>query len=262
MKRWTKAISGTTVAVALALGGTMGPASAATSRYSVSESGIKDGNPSSVDNGWYREDTRPGGSVSVTRHLTSASDGFSGPAGFGDGALAITTNNSNYAKAQVMNHSLQGKSLSTVTALDYWTFQSSETGSVNDAASLQLRVDVDGDLTTTADQTNLVYEPYWNDTEGTDPQSALAPDVWQHWEATGGDWWSSKQITCGAFSLAPGAGGPPFSRPSAVAEACPTAKVVAFGVNAGSYNRNYVVAVDGLHISTTTDDFTYDFGPK
>ncbi len=265
MHRFTKLLCGAAFATAVTLGGTVGTGSAANSpqRFRVVENDLKDGYGTQQNNSWYREDTRPGGSVSLTQHLVGSSDGFDGPEGFnGNGALALTTNNTNYAKAQLMNHNLQGSPLGDVTALDYWTYQSSTSGSAVDAPSYQLKIDLDGDLSTTDDQTTLVYEPYWNDAEGPSPQQPLAPDVWQHWDATAGDWWSSKQITCGEFSVAPGAGGPPFTRPSEVAQNCTGAQVVAFGVNIGSYNRNTIVATDGLHIATSTDDFTYDFGPK
>ncbi len=236
------------------------PAFAETATLAASDTVIHDGyaaNPSASDYLWYREDTRPGGNV-------FSSKTFGAPAGLGDGSLLLGTTADNAAKAQLMTSKIaRGTALADVTGLSYWTYQSLLTGSITDAGpSFQLRVDLDGNLGTTADVTNLVYEPYWNDAEGPDPQQPLAPNTWQHWDMIGGQWWTSKQITCGALSVAPGAGGPPFTDPSEVATNCVGAKVVAIGVNVGSYNPNYLVAVDGIHFQSTTDDITWNFGPK
>ena len=45
------------------------------------------------------------------------------PEGFGNQALALTTNNSGAAKAQLINHAdeVAGTLLSTVNELSYWT---------------------------------------------------------------------------------------------------------------------------------------------
>ena len=65
-----------------------------------------------------------------------------------------------------------------------------------------------------------------------------------------------------AFSVAPGAGGPPFTTPGTVGANCPGATVLEVGVDVGSYNPDYTVAVDGLRLQTATDSYTWDFGPK
>jgi hypothetical protein len=150
---------------------------------------------------------------------------------------------------------------------DYWTYQSGDdtkapgaTGTINDNASYQLQIDLNGDAD--GGFVNLVYETYWNDTEGSDPQQAITPDTWQHWVATEGDWWASKPIDCGDFHLAQGSGGAPFSRPSEVGAACADAVVVGVGLNVGSYNPNHIVGADGLHITTIDKDLTYNFEPK
>ena len=133
---------------------------------------------------------------------------------------------------------VRGTLLATVTGLDYWTYNSSTTSPAIADASYQLVIDPDGDPNT-ANNTTLVYEPY---NQNTTP----VQDTWEHWDATNGNWWSSKQITCGAFSVAPGAGGPPFTTPGTVGANCPGATVLEVGVDVGSYNPDYTVAVDGL----------------
>src|SRR4051812_16325427 len=132
-------------------------------------------------------------------------------------------------------------------------------------AHLDLEVDIDGDLSTTADRTTLVYETYWNDTEGTDPQHSegILPDEWQFWDAIAGGWWSTENVACGdEFTVEATAGGPPNTRPGDIANNCNGAKVVSLSVAVGSFNPNYIVAVDGVHFETVNNTYTWDFGPK
>lgn len=255
--RWWKIALGVGFASALALGPTVA-ATAATNTVRVTESSLRDGypaNPSSSDNLWYRMDTRVGGGVTLTKD-------FGAPPGFGDGSLALTTQNTNTAKAQLLTtgNGVRGTALAAVTDLSYWTYQSSTTSPPIADASWQLVVDTDGNLNTTADQTTLVWEAY----NGNDTTQPIVPDQWQFWDTTGGQWWSSRAISCngGAFTLAAGHGGPPFTTPAAVAAGCPGAVVAAIGVNVGSSNPNYTVAVDGVHFETLTSSTTWDFGPK
>jgi hypothetical protein len=257
--RTLKVLACAAIAGAVVLGPGL-PAFAETATLQTTDVVTRDGyaaSPSASDGLWYREDTRPGGSVIHTK-------AFGAPTGLGDGSLVLSTNSQNSAKAQLLtSYAVRGTALTDVTGLSYWTYQSTALGgSAEASASLQLRVDIDGDLNTTSDVTNLVYEPYWNDTEGPAPQQPLAPGTWQYWDATGGQWWTSKQITCDAFSVAPGAGGPPFTSPSQVATNCAGAKVLQIGVNVGSFNPNYLVGVDGLHFQSSAHDLTWNFGPK
>jgi hypothetical protein len=277
VRRRTKAVLGTGLGGVVLLGGSIGPAAAETVTHRVNEDLIKDGYPaerSADDANWYREDTRPGSSSTLGTSYGSTPIGA--PPDFGNGSLILTTNNTNSAKAQLITSAdVYGTPLADVDGLDYWTYQATvarESGNGNPPtadASYQLRVDLDGDLSTTGDVANLVFEPYWND-EATDPGSpsnpdqALTPDTWQHWDATGGNWWSSKTYSCTGLELTNGGGGAPFYTPAQVAAGCPGSKVVAIGANVGSFNPNYIVATDGIHISTLTDDFTTNFepGPK
>jgi hypothetical protein len=265
MKRKLKFGAGALFACALAIGPAW-PAGATDSTHGVIDSTIRHGypsNPSSSDNLWYLEDTRVGGSVVIT------SD-FGGPTGFGSKSLGLATNNQNSAKAQAFTYQdVRGLALGAVTGLSYYTYQSSLTRTTEDGPAFQLRVDTDGNLSTIGDQTNLVYEPYWNDVEGPDPQQPLAPNTWQFWDATAGDWWSSQAINCSGgtptpFTVPAGAGGGPgtFTTPAAVANGCPGALVAAIGVNVGSFNPSFIVAADGIRLQTATDSYTWDFGPK
>jgi hypothetical protein len=231
---------------------------AGTSVKRVSETTLRDGNPPSLsksDSIWYREDTRVGGGVTLTRDF-GAPPSTVGPAGhpnFGDGALALTTNNTTTAKAQLFTSKrVTGTLLSTITLLSYYTYQSSTTSPAIADAAYQITVDPTG----AGGFTTLVYEPYQGG------GAAITPNSWQYWDATSGNWWSSRDVTCGAYHLAAGHGGPPFTNPTQLGVNCPSAKVLQIGVNVGSNNANYTVAVDGQQFKTTTKDTTWDFGPK
>jgi hypothetical protein len=270
--RWKFFVAAAAV-MTMVLGGYVGAAGAATRTRIIGYDQIRDRYPTTQEDAenerlWFREDTRTGGSVTLASHF-GAPDTPEGEADLGSGSLVLTTNAKNFAKAQLINHSMAGTPVSDVQELTYWTYQSADdanppgaTGSANDNASYQLQVDIDGDLNTTGDFVNLVYETYWNDTEGNDPQQPLAPGVWQYWNATEGDWWASKPITCDDFTLGAGSGGPPFTRPSEIGAECPSAVVVGIGVNVGSYNPNHIVGVDGVSFTSSADDVTWNFEPK
>ena len=111
-------------------------------------------------------------------------------------------------------------------------------------------------LDTSGGFTTLTFEPYINpDIQG------ILPDTWQHWEATGGKWYSSRQITCGDFSVAPSQGSD-TTTPNDVGTNCPAAVVVGLGINIGSNNPSYITAADNVHFATATNSFTADFGPE
>jgi hypothetical protein len=268
MKR--KFIVAAAAVMTMVLGGYVGAAGAVTDTRGVVKSQLRDGYDSSTAEGyahpflWFREDTRTGGGVGLTRPDRPEEPCVGAPEGFGDTALGLTTNSTNAAKAQLINHADEvfGTPLSTVTELSYWTYQCAGTATVNDNASYQLQVDIDGDPSTVGDQTNLVYETYYNDTEEPAPQQPLEQGVWQFWNATNGNWWSNKDITCNeTLVLAAGGGGAPFDQPADIGAACPNAVVYGVGVNLGSYNPGSIVAVDGLTFGSTADTITWDFGP-
>jgi hypothetical protein len=265
MVRRRKLLAGAAIAGTLILAGA-GPAMAASITNPVGDAVVHDGFPSSPskdDSWWYREDTNAGATVTLTREFGAPPP----PQELGDGALKLTTNDQNSAHGElVTHHHVYGELLSNVSDLSYWTYHSSTTTGFADAnAAIDLKIDLDGDLSTTADQTTLVYETYWNDIEGTDPQHAegILPDVWQFWDTIAGGWWTTHDIACGPdFFVAATAGGPPNTRPGDVANNCPNAKIVSLGISAGDFNPNYVVAVDGVHFETAANSYTWDFGPK
>lgn len=193
------------------------------------------------NDGWATADTNAGGSVQYFNDPSSPAP---------DGALMLTTDGTNSAKAQYMHTA--NTALKDVTTLSYATRQISASSASGDP-SYQLVVCLAGvNNGTCGGFTTLVYEPYWNGT--------VIPNQWQTWDAAAGQWWSSKTTgdTAGGgttCSVTAGSGGAPFYHLADLATNCPNAQVVGFGVNVGTYNPNYVVESDLV----TFNDWVYDF---
>ena len=183
--------------------------------------------------GWSTADTRPGGAVNFVSDATA-------PAG--SGALQLTTDATNTAKAQYMHAT--STPLADVTELSYSTKQNS--GPAVADPSYQLAVELNG----TSGYTTLVYEPYWN--------GAVVPGTWQSWDVDSGFFWSSSTVTCSNGGVTSGAGGPPLYTLDEIATMCPDAVVVGFGVNVGTNNPGYDVETDVVDFNGTT----YDFEPN
>jgi hypothetical protein len=246
------------IAACVVIGTSAGPAAAETHGHKLGETLFRDGFPPErdfEDHFLYREQTGDGGAVVV-------SNDFGGPPGNGSQALKLTTPNDADAVAQLFNyHHVYGVALSSLSTLTYWTYQATGTPADGNAA-LHLKVDIDGDLSTHDDETELVYEPHLNDTEGSDPQQPIAPNTWQFWDTLGGGWWTTRKITCGTFEVEAGDGGAPFTTPATVAANCTSARLVAWGPSVGPSDADHVVGFDGVHFVTAIDDVTFDYAPK
>ena len=194
--------------------------------------------------GWSTADTRPGGAVNFVL------DG-SAPAGLG--ALQLTTDATNAAKAQYMHAA--NVPLADVTELSYYTKQISASFAEGEA-SYQLPVCLGGFVgTTCVGFTTLVFEPYWNPGLG-NPGGNVIPNVWQEWNVDAGQFWSSSNANGGgACTTVSGAGGPPFYTLAGLKSVCPNAVVVGFGVNIGTYNPSYNVYTDLFNFNGTVYDF-------
>lgn len=193
--------------------------------------------------GWSTADTRPGGAVNFV-----ADD--SAPAG--KGALQLTTDDSNEAKAQFMHEA--NTKLSDVSELGYYTKQNSASFPGGDA-TYQLPVCLGGVTPSCTGFTTLVFEPYWQN-GGLADAAPVDPGSWQSWNvADGGLFWSSRSYNDGNCSITAGGGGPPFYTLSDLQEACPAAVAVGFGVSIGTYNSSYDVESDLVDFNGTVYDF-------
>lgn len=187
--------------------------------------------------GWYSDDTRPGGAVNYVVDSTA-------PGGIG--ALQLTTDETTTSKAQYMHNT--ATPLANVTDLSYWTKQVSASFAGGDP-SYQLSVCLGGATPTSCTGfTTLVYEPYQNGT--------VTSGVWQFWDVDSGQFWSSRSYTDGSScTVTAGGGGAPFYSLAGLQSACPNAVAIKFGVNIGSNNPSYNVYTDLFGFNNTTYDF-------
>ena len=183
--------------------------------------------------GWSTADTQPGGAVNYVVDSTAPGDPHIG-------ALQLTTDATNTAKAQYMHGADVG--LSTVKSLSYSTKQN--LGPVVAAASYQLPVFLNGN----SGFTTLVYEPYWNGTVDTGGN-------WQTWDVDAGLFWSSRTVTCSGGTITGTPGGPATYTLAQIEATCPSAQVIGFGVNIGSFNPSYDVESDLVNFNGTIYNF-------
>lgn len=216
----------------------------------VNQYSVVDGYPTAItpgDSHWYTEDTRTGGAIAFTKE-------FGAPTGLGSGSLEMTTDNTNTAKAQLVTDEFAGTPLADLKALSYWTYQAAGNPATADV-SFQLQVSVTGDTTGATGYTTLVYEPYWNGSNGACTVTNPNPGTWQQWDMLSGVFWSSASVG----GLTAGAGGPPCYTIGQVLTLDPNTVVLGIGVNVGSYNPNYTVATDGITFGTSAGTTTYNF---
>jgi hypothetical protein len=181
--------------------------------------------------GWSTADTRLGGAVNFVTDATSPAP---------TGALQLTTDGTNAAKAQYMHAA--NTPLSNVTELSYYTKQVSGRPTIDDP-SYQVAVNLNG----TSGFTTLVYEPYYN--------GVVTPGVWQKWDVANGLFWSSNTVTCSNGTITRMSGGPATYTLSQIETICPNAVVVGFGVNLGTYNPSVVAETDLVDFNGTTYNF-------
>jgi hypothetical protein len=262
LKRKLQYVAGAAFAAALVLGPAT-PGFAAATTHRVTNDTMRDGFPPSAtadDAHWYRWESTVGGQVSLYKTGDDIDDdGLTAPGdALGNGAAAFTTNGSSSSKAQIVTlQHVYNVNLSTIGAIGYSTLQSPNNTNPAVVPAIQIQIDTDGTIGGPG-FTTLVYEPANN----ADNQGPIQSNTWQDWDATAGHWWTTRKITCGAFELDPGGGGPPFATPAEIAAGCPNAKVLALGLDVGTGPTNTVTAADGLHIDIGADTFTWDFGPK
>jgi hypothetical protein len=176
-------------------------------------------------------DTRPGGEVSFVGDPSAP---------LGDGALRLTTNATNAAKAQYMK--AVSLPLADITDLAFTSKQVSASYAGGNA-SYQIAVNLCGENSFTT----FVSEPYQN--------GSVTPGTWQTWDVDAGQFCCSRYVTCGASSVVAGAGGAPFYTLADLKTSFPLATVIGVGVNIGSYNPSYDIFVDSLVLNEITYNF-------
>ena len=183
-------------------------------------------NPASSD--WGQPDTRAGGTLEFT-------DEFGAPAGFGDGALGMSTDGKTTAKVTFFTAQDAGLPLSDLETVSYSSYRSSaSSGNPIQIPTAQFYLDPDGGGPLTF--APLVFEPYYSYGNPTN-------DTWQSWDGMGTvQWWSNRAIgDIPAFSYVPLAD---------FQAAAPDAIITAYGFNLGSGNPGIIAAVDALRSTT------------
>lgn len=103
---------------------------------------------------------------------------------------------------------------------------------------LQLDANADGQI-----DTGLVYEPTWNTPAGSGIAGAPSGAT-TTWDVDKGSFWSSKAYGLADSGFVAGAGGPPFYTLAKVQQMFPDARILGYGINLGTYNRNVIARVN------------------
>jgi hypothetical protein len=180
--------------------------------------------------GWSETDTRTGGQL----NYVSDADAPAGTA-----ALQLMTDATDEAKAQYMHSA--NVNLADVTDISYYTKQIGASFDQG-APSYQIPIFANGN----SGFATLVYEPYLNGT--------VTSGDWQNWDVSAGKFWSSRDVTCSNGSLTKSAGSTLYTLQD-ISTACPSAKVLGFGVNVGTSNPSYNVETDLVSFNGQTFDF-------
>ena len=176
----------------------------------------------------------------------------------GVGALNLTTEADNQDRAALVKD--ENVPLADITELEYRTKRGAGFQAEGNAA-YRLRIDADGDVSTTGDVGTLVFEPYWQN-GGVGDAAPVVEDVWQTWNVFDGIFWASIPGGNSIPGMTNGAGGPPFYTIDDVLALHPDALVLNQSVGIGSYNNNYDVLVDAVVFGTSATVYTYDFEPE
>lgn len=166
----------------------------------------------------------------------------------GTGALQLTTSDDVNSVTHFKKEA--SSTLSDVTSISFATKQIAAADATNGNATLRLSIDLDGNGT---EDDQLMYEPYYNGfTGGTN---------WNTWTIThsNGKFWSNNGISYnGHTPVSAGSYASNFTLADVLHDH-PNAKLIGLIVSMGSYNVSQQVAVDDVHLVTSTEDTTYNF---
>jgi hypothetical protein len=170
----------------------------------------------------------------------------------GDGSFHMTTPAGD-SKVFLYNYSYAGKSLSTLSAISYYTYRdAASTGPAFQVPALNIEIDRNGGTLQSGDYAVLIFEPVYNPSA-----SAVLQNTWQNWDAYNGgnaNWWGTAGVTTAAC--------PNFTCTiSSIQAAYPNATIISIGLNAGSGNAGMISAADMLSVTVGGTCVTYDFEP-
>lgn len=168
------------------------------------------------------------------------------PAGSGSVQLTVGSNGDSYPTLRTAH--FDGVKLSSLTALDYWTYVS-HAGSGSQAPYIDLYVDWNGDGVR---DDIVTFEPVYQTSQ------SVALNTWQHWDALHGLWWSDNL-----------GGPPPLFTLSSYLSTHPDATILGGSEQSfilaagcgGSAWTNFVGNADELTVGVNGNNSTYDFEP-
>jgi hypothetical protein len=191
--------------------------------------------------GWYRNNDTCGGAT--TAQIPFVTGPGTPPAGVGSVQFNVGSNGDSYPTLRSTTYN--GVKLSSLTALSYSTYVSQAPGS--QAAYLDLYVDFNNDG---AKDDTITFEPVYNGT--------VQKNVWQQWNALGGQWWSDVL------------GGPPplftlatyeASHPNATILGGSGGHLILAAGCGGAAWTGFVGNADDLTVGVNGNNTTYDFEP-
>ena len=172
----------------------------------------------------------------------------------GSGSFSMTTLVTNVDKATLLTSDWTGRLLSDLSAIDYWTYRSSDSTSpsyVAPSINIAIYTNVSGPDTGFA---TLVFEPLYSYGNG-----AILDDVWQEWDGlepshTGfaGGWWATQPV--GSICRVDC-----YRTLADFQAAAPGATILALGVNVGRGPASFIGSVDALSLTMAGQTTTYDF---
>lgn len=219
---------------------------------------------------WVKNDVRPGGTADIV-DLTGAGSNLENNAPLGTGAVKLTTDNTDPAKAEVGigvefgaggNFGTISDFLTTGSSLSYSFFKQSA-GDLNPSAAAAIKLTVSDSSIATSGATDgyatFIYEPTWN--QGGTGSAAVPTDDWVTALITGtsGIFWHT-----GIYGEDNMYGGPGMTLSdwnTFFNGDLASAVIVGISVGVGSYNQGQTAYFDDVKFSTQNGDvsYAYDF---
>lgn len=211
---------------------------------------------------WVENDVRPGGTADIV-DLTGAGGNLENNAPLGTGAVKLTTDNTNEAKAEVGIGGNFGTIADFLTggSLSYWYFKAIGNTNTATAASIKLSVkDYNITGSGTDDFATFVFEPYWNQSPPLSPVNPPA-DNWLSAliNGTTGTFWHTGIYDEGGQGAEGGNGKTLADWNSHFGGDLADAVIIGISVGIGTYNKGVTTYFDNVAFSNGSINYTADF---
>lgn len=145
-------------------------------------------NPANMQ-GWIFINDQTNSTATATGQMVTGPAGQ--PSGAGSAQITTTSSSDGQALALYFQQKYEGVKLSSITNLNYWTYQSASNTNAVDAIALQFDIDLTVSSGSHGYQGRLIYEPYRN-------IGSVPVGTWHQWDAINsgsGVWWFSHAST-------------------------------------------------------------------